>query len=155
MEKETTVRLTMLIDAAPGVVWDALTDPLRTKLYMEGWQARSTWERDSTLLWVENVEGTEQLRAKGVVKASQPGRRLRYTRLVTDGKLPDEPASYTTVDILLEAEKDGRTRLELWHGDFAGLPHEVRRTRATGRAWVEALVGLKRISEEEMARKAA
>jgi len=80
---------------------------------------------------------------------------MRYTRLVLDGKLPDEPASFTTVDISLEEVSPGRTRLELWHGDFAGLPHDVRRARATGRAWVESLVGLKRVAEEGEERLAA
>lgn len=139
----------MLVDAAPEVIWRALTEPQLTKLYMEGCQARSTWQTGAPLLWVENVEGTEHLRAKGTVMASIPARRLRYTKLPTDGKLPDEPASYTMVDIVLEDDRDGRTRLELWQGDFAGLPHDVRRARAAGRVWVEALVGLKRVSEEQ------
>ena len=155
MERDTTVNLKLLVDASPDTIWKALVDPKLTKLYLEGWQARSAWRPGDPVLWVENVEGTEHLRAKGTVMASIPGRRLRYTKLPTDGKLPDEPASYTTVDIVLEQDRDGRTRLELWQGDFAGLPHDVRRARAAGRAWVEALVGLKRVSEEEMASKAA
>jgi len=155
MKRDTTVQLTLLVDAAPEVIWRTLTEPHLTKLYLEGLQARSAWETGAPVLWVENLEGTEHLRAKGTIMACIPGRRLRYTKLVTDGKLPDEPASYTTVDIVLEQERDGRTRLELWQGDFAGLPHDVRRARAAGRAWVEALVGLKRVSEEEVSRKAA
>lgn len=155
MERDTIVRLTLLVDAPPEVIWKALTEPQHTKLYMEGWQARSTWQRGAPLLWVENVDGTEHLRAKGVVMASLPGRRLRYTRLVTDGKLPDEPSSYTTVDITLEEGRGGLSRVQLWHGDFAGLPHDVRKARAAGRVWVEALVGLKRVSEEQQGSKAA
>jgi uncharacterized protein YndB with AHSA1/START domain len=147
--------LTVLVDAPPSTIWRALTLPHLTKLYMEGWQARSTWKVGSPLLWVEKLEGTEQVRAHGTVMACIPDRRLRYTRLILDGKLPDEPASYTTVDITLEAEGPGRTRLELWHGDYAGLPHDVRRARAAGRVWVESLVGLKRITEEKVQRMAA
>jgi uncharacterized protein YndB with AHSA1/START domain len=155
MQRDTTVNLTLLVDASPEHIWKALTDPQLTKLFMEGLQARSTWKVGDPLLWVENIEGTEHLRAKGTVMACLPGRRLRYTKLPTDGKLPDEPASYTTVDIVFEEDRDGRTRLELWQGDFAGLPQDVRRSRAAGRAWVEALVGLKRVAEEEIGRKAA
>lgn len=155
MQRDTTVQLTLLVDAAPETIWKALTDPQLTKLYHEGWMARSTWKLGDSLLWVENVDGTEHLRAKGVIMACIPGRRLRYTRLITNGKLPDEPASYTTVDIVLEVERDGRTRVDLYNGDYAGLPHDVRTSRAAGRVWVEALVGLKRVSEEEQGSKAA
>jgi uncharacterized protein YndB with AHSA1/START domain len=155
MERDTTVQLTLLVDAAPEVIWKALTEPHLTKLYLEGAQARSTWERGAPVVWVENLEGTEHVRAKGTIMASLPGRRLRYTRLSTDGKLPDEPASYTTVDITLDEARDGLTRVQLWHGDFAGLPHDVRKARAAGRVWVEALVGLKRVSEEQQGLMAA
>lgn len=155
MERDTTVQLTLLVDASPAAIWRSLTDPHLTKLYMEGWQVRSTLKVGSPILWVEQIEGMEYVRAQGTVMACIPDRRLRYTRLVLDGKLPDEPASYTTVDVTLEQEEPQRTRVELWHGDFAGLPHDVRRARATGRAWVESLVGLKRITEEQFERLAA
>lgn len=155
MKRDTIVERTLLIDAGPATIWKALTDPQVTKLYLEGWQARSAWKVGAPLLWFENVEGTEHLRAQGTVMAMIPGRRLRYTRLLTDGKLPDVPASYTTVDIVLDEERDGRTRVQLWHGDFAGLPHDVRRARAAGRVWVESLVGLKRVTEEMQTQKAA
>lgn len=155
MKKDTIIRRTLLIDASTSAIWSTLTDPMLTKLYLEGWQGRSTWQIGAPILWVESMEGEEKVRAKGVVMACIPGRRLRYTRLAMDGKLPDEPASYTTVDLVMDEEKDGRTRLELWHGDFAGLPQDVRRARAAGRAWVEALVGLKRVAEEQQALMAA
>ena len=155
MERDTTVHLTLLVDALPETIWKSLTDPQLSKLYLEGWQARSTWMTGASVLWLETEEGTEHLRAQGTIMACLPGRRLRYTRLLTNGKLPDEPASYTTVDIVLDEERDGRTRVELYHGDFAGLPHDVRTARAAGRTWVEALVGLKRVSEEQQAAIAA
>jgi uncharacterized protein YndB with AHSA1/START domain len=155
MKRDTTVQLTLLVDAAPEVIWNALTDPQLTKLYLEGLQVRGTWEIGSPLLWVETIEGAEHLRFKGQVMASLPGRRLRYTRLAADGKLPDEPGNYTTVDISFSQARHGHTRVELWHGDFAGLPQDVRRARAAGRLWVEALVGLKRVSEEQQALRAA
>ncbi len=155
MERETTVQRTVLVEASPMVIWEVLTDPLSTKLYLGGQQARSTWKTGASVLWVETIERSETLRAKGTVMASMPGHRLRYTKLPTDGKLPDEPASYTTVDLFMEEVGEGLTRVELWQGDFAGLPQDVRRARAAGRDWDEALVGLKRVSEEKQAQKAA
>lgn len=155
MERETTVERTMLVDAGPEVVWRALTEPELTKLYMAGWMGLSSWKRGEPLQWMEK-QGDERVRqAQGVVMESLPGRRLRYTCFNLASGLPDEPASYTTVDITLEVERDGRTRLHLWHGDFAGLPQDVRRAREAGREWVEKLVGLKRVAEEQQDQMAA
>jgi len=148
MERETIVQRTLLVDASPQAIWKALTEPQLTKLYMDGLQARSTWARGASITWVERNDEGETVRWKGVVKENMPGHRLRYDCLKLDGDLPDEPASYTTVDISVDIDREGRSRLVLWHGDFAGLPHDVRRTREAGRRWVEALVGLKRVAEE-------
>ena len=59
------------------------------------------------------------------------------------------------MDIVLDEERSGRTKVTLWHGDFAGLPNDVRRARQAGREWVEALVGLKRVAEEQEGKMAA
>ncbi|HOZ40337.1 MAG: SRPBCC domain-containing protein [Flavobacteriales bacterium] len=155
MERGTSIRLTLLVDASTEAVWRTLVEPHLTRLYRAGQQASTTWERNSPLLWVEHVEGQQHLRAKGTVLAYQPGQRLRYTQYEPASGLPDEPASYTTVDLALTAERDGRTRVDLWQGDFAGLPHDVRRTREASKQWVEALVGLKRTAEEQQGQMAA
>lgn len=149
MERETTIERTLLVNADPMVIWKALTEPQLTKLYMEGLRVQSSWKRSAPVLWVEHLEGNEEVQMKGKVMEFLPGRRLRYTRFDPSMGLPDEPASYTTVDITLEEYRDGRTRIDLWHGDFAGLPQDVRKARAAGRNWVEALVGLKRVAEEQ------
>ncbi|MCC6399895.1 MAG: SRPBCC domain-containing protein [Flavobacteriales bacterium] len=155
MERETIIQRTLLVDASPRAIWRVLTEPQLTKLYLEGSQARSSWKPGAPVVWVDKTDGQERVRAKGIVMACQTERRLRYTCLLVDSDLPDEPASYTTVDILLEPERDGRTRLELWHGDFAGLPQDVRRAREAGREWVEVLVGIKRTAEEQQDQMAA
>ena len=126
-----------------------------TKLYLDGWMPRGDWKVGTPLIWEISVEGVIEQAAKGMLMACLPGRRLRYTIYKPDNKLKDIPANYTTVDIVLDEEKDGRTRVTLWQGDFAGLPDEVRRARAAGRKWVESLVGLKRVSEEQEQLKAA
>lgn len=155
MEKETIVERTLLVDAAPMVIWKVLTEPELSKLYMDGWMVRSTWRRGAPIVWTERVEGETHNRAKGTIMASLPGRRLRYTQYMVSSGLPDSPESYNTVDISLSEEKDGRTKVHLWHGDFAGLPDDVRRAREAGRKWVEALVGLKRTAEEQQGALAA
>jgi uncharacterized protein YndB with AHSA1/START domain len=149
LNPETNVLRTLLVDAPPEAIWKALTDPKLTRLYLSAAICCDLKPGKPIRWYAREDQGTEQLVAKGVVMALQPNRRLRYTTLPTNGDLPDEPGNYTTVDILLEPASDGRTRVHFWQGDFAGLPHAERRAREAGRNWVEALVGLKRVSEEQ------
>jgi uncharacterized protein YndB with AHSA1/START domain len=156
MDNETTVQRTMLVDAAPSMVWHVLTSPDLAKLYNAGRSVITTWKRGTSVRWVEKLDnGDQALRAQGTVMANHAAHRLRFTYYEPASGLPDEPASYTTVDISLEEERDGRTLVRFWQGDFAGLPHDARRAREAGRYWVEVLVGLKRTAEEQMSQRAA
>ena len=149
MEQPTTVDRVLYVDASPEVIWKTLTDPQLTKLYRHNRLVFSDWRRGSPIRWMERTEGEQVLHEHGIIMAGDPGRRLRYTTFSPSGGLPDEPGNYTTVDILLETERDGRTKVTLWQGEFAGLPDAVKRAREAGRDWVEALVGLKRVAEEQ------
>ncbi len=148
-ENETIVLRTLLVDAAPETVWKVLTDPKLTRLYM-GATLNSEVKPGKPIQWtVKEEDGTQTVAAKGLVLAVQPDERLRYSTYSPASQLPDEPASHTTVDIHLVEEGEDRTRVELWQGDFAGLPQAERRAREAGRDWVERLVGLKRVAEEQ------
>jgi uncharacterized protein YndB with AHSA1/START domain len=151
----TTFDRTVFVDASTHAVWRALTDPQLTKLYV-GAMPMTDWKVGQPIRWcARQDDGGMALKAKGVIMACQPDRRLRYTHYPLDSKLPDEAASHTTVDIRLEEEADGRTRVTLWQGDYAGLPNAGRRAREAGRLWTEVMVGLKRVSEEVSREKAA
>ncbi len=141
-DPETNVLRTLLVDAPPAAVWEALTDPKLARLYM------------GAMPCCELQPGNQTLVAKGTILAVKPGDRLRYSTYSPSSKLPDEPASHTTVDLHL-IPAGGGTRVELWQGDFAGLPDAARRAREAGRNWVEHLVGLKRVAEETWEAKAA
>ena len=155
LDPETNVMRTLLVDAPPEVIWKSLIDPNITRLYTS--TAISTdLKAGGPIQWFSREEDSTRLVvAKGTVMALVPNERLRYTTYHVGSDLPDEPASHTTVDLLLEPEPDGRTRVTLWEGDFTGLPNAVRRAREAGKLWVEALVGLKRESEEQARAMAA
>lgn len=154
-DPETNVLRTLLVDAPPDAVWKALTDPKLARLFMGAMPCCDLRPGKPVQWFVREENGDQTLVAKGTVMAVLPGERLRYTTYRMGGGLPDEPASHTTVDLHLVPEEDARTRVELWQGDFAGLPHAVRRAREAGRQWVEQLVGLKRVAEEVWEAKAA
>lgn len=155
LDPETNVMRTLLVDAPPEFIWKALTDPNITRLYTST-AISPDLKAGSPIEWFSREdESTRHLVAKGIVLALVPNERLRYTNYPMGSDLPDEPASHTTVDVHLEQEPDGRTRVDLWVGDFAGLPNAVRRAREAGKIWVEALVGLKRESEDQARAMAA
>ncbi len=148
LDPETNVLRTLLVDAPPEVIWKALTDPDITRLYTST-DISLGLKAGQPVQWFSREEDkTRKVVAKGTVLALIPNVRLRYTNYEVGGGLPDEPASHTTVDLHLVPEADGRTRVELWEGDFAGLPQAIKRAREAGKVWVESLVGLKRESEE-------
>lgn len=154
-DPETNVLRTLLVDAPAAAVWEALIDPSLARLYM-GATPCCDLQRGKPIQWYMREEsGDRTLVAKGTLMAFQPESRLRYTYYTIASKLPDEPASHTTVDFHLIPETEDRTRVEFYQGDFAGLPDAERRAREAGRIWVEHLVGLKRVAEETWEAKAA
>ena len=145
---ETNVHRTLIVDAPAEFVWAALRDPKLTHLSL-AWSLKGEFARGKKFHWLMRDEtGGDELAAEGTVLTLFPGERLRYAHYDVRSGLPDEPASRTTVDLHLIREGSERTRLELWQGDFEGLPHAARRAREAGRQWVERLVGVKRVAEE-------
>ncbi|MBP7513975.1 MAG: SRPBCC domain-containing protein [Flavobacteriales bacterium] len=149
LDPETNVLRTLLVDAPQEFIWKALTDPNITRLYTSRAISQDLRQGEPLQWYSREEDSTRHMMAKGMVLALVPGERLRYTHYHVGSDLPDEFANYTTVDIHLTPEPDGRTRVDLWEGDFAGLPQAVKRAREAGKVWVEALVGLKRESEEQ------
>ena len=155
LDPETNVMRTLLVDAPPEAIWKTLTDPSITRLYTST-AISPELKVGQPIQWFSREEDkTRQLLAKGTVLALVPNERLRYSTYAVGSDLPDEPASHTTVDFHLVPEPDGRTRVDFWQGDFAGLPNAVRRAREAGKVWVEALVGLKREAEDQARSMAA
>ncbi len=151
---ETNVHRTLIVDAPAEFVWAALSDPKLTLLSL-AWSLKGDLARGKRFQWmVRDEAGADELAAEGTVLTLFPGERLRYAHYDVRSGLPDEPASRTTVDLHLIPVAADRTRLELWQGDFEGLPHAARRAREAGRQWVERLVGVKRVAEE-LSREAA
>ncbi len=145
---ETNVHRTLIVDAPAEFVWAALSDPKLTHLSL-AWSLQGELQRGNRFQWlVRDEAGANEVAALGTVLTMFPGQRLRYSHYDVRSGLPDEPASRTTVDLHLIPEAVDRTRLELWQGDFDGLPHAARRAREAGRQWVERLVGVKRVAEE-------
>ena len=113
LDPETNVMRTLLVDAPPEVIWKALIDPNITRLYTSTAISPDLKAGDPIQWFSREDDQSRRLVAKGTVLALVPNERLRYTNYPVGSDLPDEPASHTTVDVHLELEPDGRTRVDL------------------------------------------
>ena len=73
------VRNSISIKADPKEVWDWLVNTMKTKLYMFGCEAVSTWEIGSQLDWQMVHAGESLIPVTGFVKEIEPFHRLVYT----------------------------------------------------------------------------
>jgi uncharacterized protein YndB with AHSA1/START domain len=150
MEKELVIRNSIIIDASPSDVWDALTNPQQTKKYMFGCEAVSGWKLNDPLIWKGNFDGKEVVAVKGNVVDIQKYRYLAYTVFDPNSTLEDVPENYTTVTYSLSAS-NGSTELLVTQGDFAKVGDGERRYRESSGAggWDPILKEIKKLVESD------
>lgn len=148
MEKRTITN-TIIINARPAKVWDALTNPEQTKKYMFGCETVSDWQPGSPLLWRMEHEGGELIAVKGQVVDIQPGEFLAYTVFDPNSTIPDIPENYLTVTYQLATE-NGHTILTVTQGDYNTVADGERRYQESynnGEGWNPILVEIKKLLE--------
>lgn len=130
------------IEAAPALVWQALTDPERIKEWMFGSLVESDWQPGSPITWSGEFQG-KSYQDKGEILAVEPERLLRMTHFSPLTGAEDVPANYHTVEYRLEPHGDG-THLSL-EQDNAGSEDEAAHSAET---WSAMLSGLKQYVEK-------
>lgn len=136
------------INASAARVWSVLTDPESTRQYMFGCRAVTDWKVGSPLEWTATVEGKDVVYVKGAILAAEPRRLFSYTVFGTNMGLADVPSNYLTVTCRL-MESEGKTRLEISQGDFAGAADGEKRYQHTVAGWRETLPKIKALAERE------
>jgi uncharacterized protein YndB with AHSA1/START domain len=137
---------TIEIHAPSSRVWTILTDSSFIQQYMFGCVVETTWTQGSKLLWKGAADG--HLHVKGYVVAIDAPRRLEYTALGADLKIPDVPENYLT--IIYELENNGSsTRLRVSMGDFDTVGNGKARYDETVAAggWTPRLEKIKQLAE--------
>jgi uncharacterized protein YndB with AHSA1/START domain len=134
-------RASIIIDARPEKVWDALVTPSAIKQYMFGTTVRSDWREGSPITWSGEWQG-KPYEDKGVIRQLQPRRALQYTHFSPLAGLPDRPENYHTVTIQLSTEGE-RTRVSLTQDNNS---NEEARSHSE-KNWGMMLEGLKKLVE--------
>jgi uncharacterized protein YndB with AHSA1/START domain len=116
---------TLVINAPPEAVWDALINPTRMPL----WMGEPEMAVEVHTTWAEGRPITirafhhEQMENTGTVLKFDPTRALTYTQLSSISRLPDVPENHSVVAFVLHPE-GGHTRLTL---TVSGFPTETIR----------------------------
>jgi len=131
------------IDASPGEVWTALTDPEQIKKYMFGSQVETDWQPGSPIVWKGEYEG-KKYEDKGEIVEIERERRLKVTHFSPLSGEEDVPENYHRV--LYELEKNGeQTRVSLTQ-DNNSSAEAAEHSRGN---WEKMLAGLKKVVEAD------
>ena len=137
---------TVLLQAEPSAVWNALTNPELTKKYFFGCEAISDWKIGSPLHYQTVTDGQATVHVKGVIRAFEPGRYLEATCVAAG--FENVPGKETVVTYSLTEGPDGTT-LHVTQGEFED--EETCRQNAASCDLI--LAGLKKLVEEPAARQ--
>ncbi len=137
------------IKAEPAQVWDALTDPQKTKKYFFHCEVLSTWKTGEAIAFHGKMFFIIDIEMTGQILQIEHGRVLKYT--LKNGKNNDESAGYSTVTLTLNYE-DGETILSVTDdvGDGDGAD---KRMEKSDEGWDKVLASLKELVEKETIEK--
>jgi len=150
MEK-LVVKSTITINAPSSQVWDVLTNPEKTKIYMFGCETVSDWNVGSELLWEGEYEGKKMVFVKGKIVNIEPNKLLKYTVIDPFAAYPDIPENYLNVTYEL-SEQDAQTTLTVIQDGFETAAEGEKRYKDTynnGEGWNPILVQIKEVAESD------
>lgn len=138
--KEYVVKKHIAIKAPAEVVWDALTNPEKTKEYFFHCRVISSWKPGSPITFKGRMFWIIPIEMKGEIKKVEPNKLLQYT-LSNKGA---EGSISTVTDELKFA--DGITTLHVTDDVGQGDGAEKRYKRSV-KGWDKILKGLKELVE--------
>ncbi|PWU00040.1 MAG: hypothetical protein C5B52_09730 [Bacteroidetes bacterium] len=148
MSQELTVKNSIVIQASPAKVWDALVNPEQTKKYMFGCETVSDWKQGSELLWKGVYEGNEMVFVKGTITKIEPQKYLEYTTIDPNSGIEDKPENYLTVTYSIQ-NNNGSSLLTVTQGDYSKVGDGEKRYQETvaGGGWTPILEAIKNLVE--------
>jgi uncharacterized protein YndB with AHSA1/START domain len=135
----------ILIDAAPEDVWDALTNPDQIKKYFFGTEAISDWKKGSPLYFRGEWEG-KKYEDKGTILETKHGELFKYSYWSSMSGIEDKPENYVTVTYRL-SEVMGKTKVTITQENIES--DEMR--KHSEQNWNKVLSDLKNLLEKNIA----
>ncbi len=138
------VRKSVRVKAEPAQVWDALTNPEKTKKYFFNCEVFSDWKVGSPITWKGKVMIVKKIELHGEIVDIQPGKLLKYT---LKNESEDDPSNFSTVTDKLSYE-NGETVLSITD-DVGQAEGAEERYKKSVKGWEKVLKGLKEVVEEK------
>lgn len=133
------VKKTISLQAEPWQVWEALTDPDKTRKYFFNCGVYSNWRENSPIIFRGRMLLIKKIEMKGTILKIAKEKMLKYVLRNSDG------TSQSTVTDQLSYE-DGKTILSITDdvGDGEGAKKRYERSM---KGWDKVLKGLKKLLE--------
>ena len=132
------VRKSIYINATPDQVWDALTNPKKTKKYFFNCEVFSDWKPTSKITFKGRMFFLFKIEMTGEIISAEHGRMLKYSLINKGGT-----TSVVTDELIDEGDA---TRINITDDVGAGEGVEERYNRSF-KGWDKILKGLKKIVE--------
>lgn len=148
MEKKI-VENHVTINGTLSQVWDMLTNPQKTKLYMFGCETVTDWKPGSELLWSGVYEGRAMVFVKGYVLEIIPEKLLKYSVIDPNATYPHIPENHLNITYKL-SEKDGHVQLTVSQDGFETAADGEKRFEEVsnkGEGWNPILLEIKKLIE--------
>ena len=139
------------INGTLAQVWDMLTNPAKTKLYMFGCETVTDWKPGSALLWRGNYEGKEMVFVKGFIIEMIPEKLLTYSVIDHNAAYPHTPENHLNVTYELK-EDNGQVILTVNQYGFETAADGEKRYEEVynkGEGWNPILQEIKKLVEAE------
>ncbi|HLA56588.1 MAG TPA: SRPBCC domain-containing protein [Flavobacterium sp.] len=139
---EYIVHKKIVLDARPSEVWDALTNPEKTKKYFFHCKVFSDWKKGSPIVFKGKMFWIFKIELHGTIEEIEPGKFLQYTLKNESGGT--ETFSRVTDKLVFE---NGKTTLEITDDVGQGEGAEKRFKRSQ-KGWDKILNGLQKFIAE-------
>ena len=137
--KKYEVHQQLTLNADPMTVWDALTNPEKTKKYFFGCRVFSDWKPGSPITFKGRMFWIIPIKIRGKIIEAKPGKVLKY-------ELHNKAGSTSIVTDRLTTE-NGKTTLSI-HDDVGMGEGAEKRYHRSVKGWHKILAGLKEFLKE-------
>jgi uncharacterized protein YndB with AHSA1/START domain len=124
------VTRTLILNAKPDQVWEALTTPELIKQYMFNYDVTSFWVKGGPITWTGKRKGVDVVE-KGSIISFIKNEQLKYTQLDLSSGLEDIADNYLHVTFDLQKKYD-KTELSLTIENFN---EDSRRCAHLAKGW--------------------